>query len=151
MRYPGVIKPGTTVNQMIVNIDFAPTILDIAGLTAPASMQGVSFLPLLKTGKTENWREAAYYHYYEYPEPHHVSPHFGIRTDQYKLIRFYGPADAWELYDLKKDPAEMKNLYSEKKDSQLMISLKKQLKDLIIQYKDDEAGSILEKESHKLD
>ena len=148
MRYPGVVKPGTTVNQMIMNIDFAPTILSIAGLPVPASIQGASFLPLLQGGKVENWRRAAYYHYYEYPEPHHVSPHFGMRTDQYKLIRFYGPTDAWELYDLKKDPTEMKNLYSEKKDSKLMASLKNQLKSLISQYHDDEAMSILKKEAH---
>lgn len=146
MRYPGVIKPGTSVNDMIVNIDFAPTILNIAGVTAPASIQGNSFLPLLQTGNSKDWRKAAYYHYYEYPEPHRVSPHFGIRTLQYKLIRFYGPADAWELYDLKKDPAEMKNLYTEKKNSRLVASLKQQLKDLINQYHDDEAMKIFEQE-----
>jgi arylsulfatase A-like enzyme len=145
IRYPAVITPGLSVNQMIMNIDFAPTLLDIAGLTAPASMQGASFLPLLKTGKTENWRKAIYYHYYEYPEPHHVSPHFGIRTAQYKLIRFYGPADAWELYDLKKDPTEMKNIYPEIKDSKLVASLKRQLNDLIRLYRDEEARIILEK------
>jgi arylsulfatase A-like enzyme len=148
MRYPGVVKPGTIVNQMIMNIDFAPSLLTIAGLTVPASIQGSSFLPLLQQGNTENWRKSAYYHYYEYPEPHHVSPHFGIRTEQYKLIRFYGPADTWELYDLKKDPGEMKNLYMEKKASRLVISLKKQLKALIGQYHDDEARHILEKESN---
>ncbi len=146
MRYPGVIKPGTRLNQMILNIDFAPTLLTIAGLKVPASIQGSSFLPLLKTNKAEPWRKAAYYHYYEYPEPHRVSPHFGIRTEQYKLIRFYGPADNWELYDLKKDPAEMKNLYVEKKDSKLVASLKKQLLDAIRKFHDDEAMNILEKE-----
>ena len=102
----------------------------------------------IRSRKTDNWRMAAYYHYYEYPEPHHVSPHFGIRTDQYKLIRFYGPNNAWELYDLKKDPSEMKNLYSEKKDSKLVASLKKQLNDLIRQYHDDEAMLILQNESN---
>ena len=149
MRYPGVIKPGTTLNQMILNIDFAPTLLTIAGVKVPASIQGSSFLSLLQTGKTENWRKAAYYHYYEYPEPHRVSPHFGIRTNEYKLIRFYGPADNWELYDLKKDPAEMKNLYAERKDDKLTASLKKQLNELIIQFHDDEAMSILETESRQ--
>jgi arylsulfatase A-like enzyme len=147
MRYPGVVKPGTSVNEMIVNIDFAPTVLTLAGLPVPADMQGTSFLDLVKTGEAENWRKAAYYHYYEYPEPHHVSPHFGIRTNQYKLIRFYGPADAWELYNLKTDPTEMKNLYAEKKDSQLVRSLKQQLNELIIQYQDEEAMQILKKES----
>ncbi len=148
MRYPGVIKAGTSLDEMILNIDFAPTLLEIAGLNVPVSMQGASFLPLLKTGKAENWRKAAYYHYYEYPEPHRVSPHFGVRTEQYKLIRFYGPNDAWELYDLKKDPGEMKNLYEEKKDTELVASLKKQLSALISQYRDDEAMTILKNESH---
>ncbi len=148
LRYPGVVKPGTKVDQMIMNIDFAPSLLTIAGLTVPASMQGACFLPLLQPGKNENWRKSAYYHYYEYPEPHHVSPHFGIRTEQYKLIRFYGPTDAWELYDLERDPREMKNMYMEKKDSRLVISLKTQLKSLISQYHDDEAMHILEKESN---
>jgi len=133
---------------MIMNIDFAPSLLTIAGLTVPASMQGSSFLPLLDSGDAENWRKSAYYHYYEYPEPHHVSPHFGIRTEQYKLIRFYGPADTWELYDLKKDPGEMKNLYKEKQESRLVNSLKKQLDALISQYQDEEAKHILEKESN---
>ena len=148
MRYPGVVKPGTKLNQMIMNIDFAPSLLTIAGLKVPASMQGSSFLPLLDSGDAENWRKSAYYHYYEYPEPHHVSPHFGIRTEQYKLIRFYGPADTWEFYDLKKDPGEMKNLYKEKKESRLVNSLKKQLDALISRYHDEEAKHILEKESN---
>jgi arylsulfatase A-like enzyme len=146
MRYPGVVKPGTSVREMIMNIDFAPTLLNIAGVAVPASIQGTSFLPLLKEGKVKDWRKAAYYHYYEYPEPHRVAPHFGVRTAQYKLIRFYGPADAWELYDLQKDPAEMKNLYAEKKNSQLVVSLKQQLKSLITRYKDNEAMKIFEKE-----
>jgi arylsulfatase A-like enzyme len=146
MRYPGVIKPGTKVNGMVMNIDIAPTILSIAGLPVPASIQGSSFLPLLKNESSPNWRKAAYYHYYEYPEPHHVAPHFGMRTDKYKLVRFYGPDNAWELYDLKKDPDEMNNIYAKSKDSPFMISLKKQLKELIIQYQDLEAMDILNKE-----
>lgn len=145
MRYPGVVKPGTTVNEMIVNIDFAPTILSIAGVKVPEAVQGKSFLPLLQPGRKNDWRKAVYYHYYEYPEPHRVSPHFGIRTGQYKLIRFYGPADAWELYDLKKDPSEMNNLYQQKAGSKLVADLKQQLKALISQYHDDEAMTLFEK------
>ncbi|MEP6750491.1 MAG: sulfatase/phosphatase domain-containing protein, partial [Bacteroidota bacterium] len=87
-----------------------------------------------------------YYHYYEFPEPHHVAPHFGVRTKRYKLIRFYGPADFWELYDLQTDPHEMKNIYSVKENEKLVIRLKKQLEDLIIQYKDDDALRIMKKE-----
>lgn len=150
MRYPGMIKPGTTVLQMIVNIDFAPTLLSIAGIKPPADMQGQSFLPLLKTAKTSSaWRKAMYYHYYEFPQPHHVSPHFGVRTERYKLIRFYGPADAWELYDLQKDPHEIHNLYGRKEYAEITRRLRKQLDDLISQYRDTEAAEILQKEAAK--
>ena len=153
MRYPGVVQPGSTVPQMIVNIDFAPTLLNIAGVQAPADMQGQSFLPLLhtsgaasggKSGDALPWRHAMYYHYYEYPQPHHVSPHFGVRTERYKLIRFYGPKDYWELYDLKKDPHELHNIYGT--SNEITATLKKQLDELILQYKDTEAADILRAE-----
>jgi len=147
MRYPGLIPPGTSVNEMIVNIDFAPTLLDAAGVKVPDDMQGQSFLPLFKKNSSSaGWRKAMYYHHYEYPQPHHVSPHFGIRTQRYKLIRFYGPADSWELYDLQTDPHEMKNIYAVKANEKLVAGLKKQLEDLVRQYKDDEALQIMSKE-----
>ncbi len=146
MRYPGVIRPGTKVDQLVVNIDFAPTILNIAGVKTPAGMQGTSFLPLVKNEKNVSWRKGVYYHYYEYPEPHRVAPHFGIRTAQYKLIRFYGPVDSWELYDLRKDPREMNNSYGDKQHEKLIAGLKQQLTGLIRQYRDEEAMKILEKE-----
>ena len=146
MRYPGVIQPGTTINSMIVNIDFAPTLLAAAGVDIPADMQGKSFLPLLKKeGDSSDWRKAVYYHYYEYPAPHHVSPHFGIRPARYKLIRFYGPADFFELYDLQQDPTEMHNLVAVKGYERLTAQLKKQLEAIIIEYKDNEALDILKK------
>ena len=128
MRYPGVIHAGSVINEMIVNIDFAPTLLEAAGVKVPEDMQGKSFLPLFTKNKAavKSWRKAAYYHYYEFPEPHHVSPHFGVRTARYKLIRFYGPADFWELYDLEADPHEMKNIYPKTGSSTLVNSLKKQ-------------------------
>jgi len=147
MRYPGTIQPGTSINEMIVNIDFAPTLLQAAGVKVPADMQGSSFLPLFKKNNTHTgWRKAMYYHYYEYPRPHRVAPHFGIRTQRFKLIRFYGPADYWELYDLLRDPHEMKNIYAIKANEQLVAGLKKQLENLIGQYKDEEALQIMKKE-----
>jgi arylsulfatase A-like enzyme len=147
MRYPGTIRPGTTISQMVVNIDFAPTLLNIAGIKPPADMQGQSFLPLLKTGAGDvAWRKAMYYHYYEFPQPHHVSPHFGIRTERYKLIRFYGPADSWELFDLQKDPHEIRNLYGLKEYAGITLRLRKQLDGLISQYKDTDAAEILKKD-----
>ncbi|MGB4959940.1 MAG: sulfatase, partial [Saprospiraceae bacterium] len=91
MRYPAKVKPNTTIRDMIVNIDLAPSILDIAGISIPKDMQGKSFLPLVQNGKSISpWRKSMYYHYYEYPDAHRVMPHFGIRTDRYKLIYYYG-------------------------------------------------------------
>ena len=95
------------------------------------------------SGKVENWRTGMYYHYYEYPQPHKVPPHFGIRTMRYKLIRFYGPRNEWELYDLKTDPTEMHNLIHDQQQTNTIIDLKKQLRSLIIEYKDTEALQIL--------
>lgn len=103
MKYPGVISPKTVIEDMVVNIDFAPTLLDIAGIKAPADMQGKSVLPLTqKTKPVKSWRKSMYYHYYEYPDPHRVLPHLGIRTERYKLILFYGDGShSWELFDIK--------------------------------------------------
>ncbi|RAJ01663.1 arylsulfatase A-like enzyme [Chitinophaga skermanii] len=145
MRWPKKIKPGTVVNDLMLNVDWAPTMLDIAGVKAPADMQGVSFLPLL-SGKKTAWRDAAFYHYYEYPEPHKVSPHFGVRTKEYTLIRFYGPADNWELYDLKKDPGQINNLYGKPGYEKVTNKLKARMKSLIEVYEDDEASRVLAKE-----
>lgn len=147
IRYPGFIKPGSKVNQLAVNVDWAPSILDIAGIKIPSNMQGMSILPIVKEGKKiEKWRTETYYHYYEYPSPHKVQPHFGTRTSRYKLIRFYGPTDFWELFDLQKDPEELTNIYESKNYRQIVKDMKIKLKRLINQYKDEEALSILLKE-----
>jgi len=146
MRWPGVIKPGSSVSRLMLNIDWAPTMLDIAGVRSPEEVQGTSFLPLVKgdPGSRTAWRKAMYYHYYEYPQPHHVYPHFGVRTERYKLVRFYGPSDSWELYDLVKDPDEVHNLYGHAGYEQVTAGLKSTLKELIREYKDQEAEKILE-------
>ncbi|MDQ0109227.1 arylsulfatase A-like enzyme [Chitinophaga terrae (ex Kim and Jung 2007)] len=147
IRYPGVIKPGTQVNELMANIDWAPTILDLAGVKPPADIQGTSFLPLVKPGgDKKNWRKEVYYHYYEFPQPHHVYPHFGIRTAQYTLVRFYNPGKSWELYDLKKDPHQVNNIYGQKGMEKTTAALKEKLKQLMIQYKDTAALKILEAE-----
>ena len=146
IRYPGVVKPGTVLPQFVSNTDWAPTILDIAGSKIPAEMQGISFLPLLKGKKDiiKSWRDEVYYHYYEFPEPHHVHPHFGIRTSRYKLIHYYGEINTWELFDLAKDINEMKNIYGKKENKNIINELKSKLKKLMIEYKDDEALKIFE-------
>ncbi|MDJ1506799.1 sulfatase [Cytophagaceae bacterium BD1B2-1] len=143
IRYPSVIKPGTKVDAVVSNLDWAPTLLNVTGTSVPDQMQGQSFLPLLKGQKT-SWKSAAYYHYYEYPKPHNVPPHFGIRTEQYTLARFYGPDNAWELYDIKKDPQNLNNLYGKKGYENITSTLKAQLKKEIVQAKDNEALKILE-------
>lgn len=143
IRYPGVIKPGTQVNELVSNIDWAPTMLALTGTAIADDIQGKSFLPLLKGEKTP-WRKEAYYHYYEFPQPHHVYPHLGLRTEQYTLVRFYGPKDFWELYDLKKDPRQVRNLYGQNGYDAITAELKTRLIQQIKMYKDDEALKIVE-------
>ncbi|WP_211092894.1 sulfatase family protein [Chitinophaga polysaccharea] len=147
IRYPGVIKPGTKLDALVSNTDWAPTILDIAGAKIPSEIQGRSFLPLLKHQPVKDWRKAAYYHYYEYPEPHHVSPHFGLRTKDYMLARFYKGVNSWELFDLKKDPNQLKNVYNNPSYAAIKQQLLQQLKALILEYDDQEA---LEIYNHRL-
>ncbi len=140
MRYPGVIKPGTVSNAMVLNMDIAPTLLQAAGVQIPNDIQGQSMLPLF--GKSaQKGRDIVYYHYYENGE-HAVSPHFGIRTSRYKLIRFYKRVEAWELYDLKNDPQEMHNLYADKRYQGTVKQLKQQLMQEIKHYEDEEAAAI---------
>lgn len=141
MRYPGKIKPGSINNDLVMNVDIAPTILEAAGVPIPADMQGASFLPLVTQNKAKG-RAALYYHYYENGE-HAVSPHFGISTGRYKLIRFYKRVEGWELYDLRNDQYEMKNLYNLPQYKKLVAQLKKQLLQLIDKYEDVEAKAIL--------
>lgn len=144
MRYPGVIKPGTEINSFTLGQDWSATLLDAAGIKVPKEIQGVSVMPLVKGKKAPNWRKQVYYHYYEFPQPHYVYPHFGMRTEQYKLIRFYGGINNWELYDLKTDPQEMKNIYDMKKNTTVVAQLKTQLRNLMVQYKDTAALRISE-------
>ena len=141
MRYPGVIKPGTRFRHMVMNLDIAPTMLDAAGLPIPKDIQGESMLPLLMD-KSAKGRDAIYYHYYENGE-HAVSPHFGVQTDRYKLIRFYKRVESWELYDLEKDPQEMNNLYGAKKHQKIQDGLHVKLQELVERYEDKDAENIL--------
>ena len=135
VRWPGVIKPGSVNNQMVQNLDFAPTFLTAAGVTPPADMQGVSLLPLFR-GETKNFRDAAYYHYYEYPGVHMVKRHYAIVTEEYKLIHFYYDVDEWELYDRKKDPQEMKSVYNDPTYAKVQAKLHADLDALRKKYKD---------------
>ncbi len=124
LKAPGTNKAKTN-SDLVMNLDFAPTILDYAGIEAPSEMQGLSLKPSIEEGKPFE-REGQYYHYYEYPYGWHlVKKHYGVRTDSLKLIHFYNDVDEWELYDLKKDPHEMNNVYdkSEYLDRQKSLHL----------------------------
>jgi arylsulfatase A-like enzyme len=142
MSYPGVIKPGSQSEAFVMNIDIAPTLLDAAELKIPEAMQGKSMLSLFRPKNTV-FRDAMFYHYYENGE-HAVSPHFGVRTGRYKLIRFYKRVEAWELYDLKKDPSEERNLYGKNGYEHITVELKSRLKALIDKYEDQEAKDIID-------
>jgi len=137
IRYPGNIESGQRMEHLTLNIDFGPTMLDMAGVEIPDEMQGESFAPLLLEEDQGEWRDAVYYHYYEYPKWHQVQPHYGIRTDRYKLIHFYYDVDVWELYDLQEDPNEMSNLYGLQEHAALIEGLKKKLVLLQEQYGDN--------------
>lgn len=135
MMFPKEIKAGTVNDDLLLNIDFAPTLLDYAGVEIPADIQGTSFRNALNGRRNEYaGRDGIYYHYYEYPFWHHVQPHYGIRTDRYKLIHFYYNVDIWELYDLDKDPFELENLYGKPEYAQLADSLKIRLRGLQDEY-----------------
>jgi len=136
IRWPNQIKAGITNDDMVQNLDFAQTFLEAAQIKAPNDMQGLSLIPLLKQEPKDWDRDAAYYHYYEYPGWHSVKRHYGIVTKDYKLAHFYYDIDEWELYDLKKDPQEMNNVIHDAIYSDVLITLKKQLAELRINYKD---------------
>ncbi len=137
VRWPNVTKPHTEITKLTQNIDFAPTFLDIAGQKIPAEIQGRSLVPLLK-GEQVPWRDALYYHYYDGPGQHGVAKQYGVRTERYKLIRYYAKADdTWELFDLKKDPREMKSVYDHPYYAKVQRKLKSKLEELKKQYKND--------------
>ena len=128
VKWPGVTKPDSRSDQMVQNLDYAQTFLEMAGAEIPANMQGRSLVPILKNGKADNWRKSIYYHYYEYPSVHMVPRHYGIRTERYKLIHFYQFGNEWEMYDLKEDPDELTNIYGRADKKSLQTDLEQQLK-----------------------
>ena len=134
VRWPGVVKPGSENKDLVQNLDFAETFLDIAGVDVPADMQGRSIVPLLKGQTPKDWRESIYYHYYEYPAVHMVQRHYGVRTDRYKLVHYY-LIDEWELFDLQKDPNERHNAYADPGYAEVVKKLKGELRRLREQYR----------------
>ena len=136
IKWPNIIKPGTTNDEMVQNLDFAQTFLEAAMIEAPKDMQGESIIPLLK-GDVEKWdRDAVYYHYYEYPSVHMVKRHYGIVNKEFKLVHFYYDVDEWELYDRINDPNEMTNVYNNPDYKDIVKKLTEELYELRKKYKD---------------
>ena len=137
IRYPEAFEGGRVNEELVLNLDFAPTFLDYAGVEVPADMQGTSLKGLLEQEQEVEWRESIYYHYYEYPHGwHDVKKHYGVRTGRYKLIHFYNDIDAWELYDLQEDPTEMNNLIENEEYQEIRKELSEELDRLKDLYQD---------------
>jgi arylsulfatase A-like enzyme len=137
VRWPGVTKPGSVQGAIAINADFAPTFMDIAGQSVPADMQGRSLVPLLKGQPPASWRTSMYYRYYHDPGDHNTRAHYGVRTLTHKLI-YYWKKNQWEMFDLAKDPNELKNLYNDPAQQQTVAKLKEELYRLKKELKDDD-------------
>jgi len=139
IRFPREIEPGSVCDEMVLNLDFAQTFLDLAGLEPHEQMMGRSFRPLLQGRRPAHWRKSMYYRYWMHLAHHNVQAHYGVRTIRYKLIYYYGQAlDAsgavdeprppeWELFDLENDPLELHNVYRDPAYAAVVASLKAEL------------------------
>lgn len=138
VRWPGKVRPGSINNDIVSNLDFAETFLDVAGVEVPAEMQGRSLVPILQGQTPNDWRKTFYYHYYENPGPHNVARHYGVTNGRYKLIHFYaleGKAiDDWEFFDLQQDPHELNNVYGDPKVADAQADMLAELKRLREQF-----------------
>jgi arylsulfatase A-like enzyme len=130
VRYPKTVAAKSINNDIITNADFAPTLLDFAGVDVPEDVQGRSFVQNLEGNTPADWPKSMYYQYYEYPYWHHVQPHYGVKNERYKLIHFYYNMDEWEFYDLDSDPDEMNNAIN---DAQYADIIKEMKEDIIKQ------------------
>ena len=142
VKWPGVTKEGSKNENLVQNLDYAETFLDIAGAEIPEDMQGASIVPLLKGESPDDWRKSIYYHYYEYPSVHMVPRHYGVRNQRYKLMRFY-QFDEWEFYDLENDPDELVNEYNNPEYADVVSEMKRELDRLREQYQDDSDVAVL--------
>ncbi len=133
-KWPGKIKPGSVNNDIVSNLDFAQTFLDVAGAEQPEDMQGRSLVPILKGETPDDWRTSFYYHYYEFPGAHSVARHYGVTDGSHKLIHYYELGE-WELFDLKADKNELNNVYGQDKYAEVQATLLTELGRLREQYK----------------
>jgi arylsulfatase A-like enzyme len=130
IRYPRLIHAGSTSDRMVLNLDIAPTLLELAGVKIPQRMQGQSMAPILKGEEPKHWRHDWLYEYYEYPGPHNVRKNRGVRTERYKFIHYYEPPEEFELYDLQEDPGEFHNLYGDPRRAALATELRHRIDEL---------------------
>lgn len=133
IRYPEEIKPASVINNMVLNLDFAETILDYAGAVIPGSMQGKSFRYLAQGKSDPSWRNSMYYRFYE--KQYGLGPIEGVRTDRYKLIHYLYDGEGFEMFDLENDPHEMQNLYYSERHTKIMEQLKEDMRNLKTDYK----------------
>ena len=145
VKWPGVTKAGTENTQLVQNLDYAETFLEMAGTEGPQDMQGESLVPLLEGDEPSDWRKSLYYHYYEYPSVHMVPRHYGVRGETYKLIHFY-QFDEWEFYDLENDPDELVNQYENPDFAKQIAAAKDELERLRRHYEDDSDVSVKPKQ-----
>jgi arylsulfatase A-like enzyme len=137
VRWPAVVRPGSGSEAIALNVDFAPTFLEAAGIAVTATMQGRSLMPLLRGETPRDWRVAMYYRYYHDPGHHNTRAHYGVRTATHKLI-CYWKKDQWELFDLRSDPAELRNLYGQPGQEAITAELKATLGRLRRELQDDD-------------
>ncbi len=133
VRWPARVAAGSVNEDLVQNLDFGETFLDAAGVAIPEWMQGRSLLPLLRGRTPDDWRDAVYYHYYEYPAVHMVQRHYGVRTARYKLVHYY-LIDEWELFDLERDPEELRSVYADPEYADVLARLTARLNELRAQY-----------------
>jgi arylsulfatase A-like enzyme len=124
-RGPG-IKAGGVTDLFALNADFAPTFLELAGAKIPSDMHGRSLAPLLRGEKPADWRTSVYYRYYHDPGHHNTRAHYGVRTATHKLIHYW-KKDAWELFDLRRDPTEQKNIIADPAQAAKVAELKAEI------------------------
>ena len=139
LRYPREVRPGSVCRDMILNVDFAPLFLDLAGIPIPDTFQGRSFRPLLRGATPAGWQQSMYYRYWMHKAHHNVYAHYGVRTHRHKLIYYYadalGQAGAidqpyepeWELFDLERDPTELHSVYDDPRYAAVRSELKREL------------------------
>ncbi|TVY10901.1 sulfatase family protein [Paenibacillus cremeus] len=142
VRYPRAVQAGTVMRSMALNVDFAPTFLDFAGIPIPEAMQGSSLRPLFAGETPEDWQTSMYYRYWMHLSHHNVYAHYGVRTERFKLIYYYGEAlgtsgsidepktPEWELFDLAQDPSELHNVYASPEYAEVVVELQQELERL---------------------